>query len=272
MKGLIAALLLVCSGPLLAGRSCVANSPDPATVQAASVAALQARAALDAGAGRVALIARAGQDLARHDLYYSHVGIAVRDHPLGPWTVVHLLNHCGRADSSVYAEGLLDFYLDGMHRYHSRIMWLRPELDERLATGLLQAQWASALHDTRYNVLAPVDSSRSQNSTGWTVALLGMSLDSSFAQHRQQAASVRAATGVWLAEQSGFQPDTIRVSYGKRVLGGLFSANVDFTDHPVSTRLRGRYPVATVRSIFRWLRSADLVAAEWTSPGAPDRD
>jgi hypothetical protein len=64
----------------------------------------------------------------------------------------------------------------------------------------------------------------------------------------------------------------LRLSYSKRVLGGLFSANVDFTDHPVRTRLRGRYPVVTVRSIFEWLRRADLVREEWSSPGAAAAD
>jgi hypothetical protein len=48
----------------------------------------------------------------------------------------------------------------------------------------------------------------------------------------------------------------------KRVLGGIFSANVAFTDHPIGTRLAGDYPVVTVRSIIDWLRQRDAVVAE----------
>ena len=47
-----------------------------------------------------------------------------------------------------------------------------------------------------------------------------------------------------------------------RVLGGLFSANAVFTDHPVATRLSGRYPVVTVRSILRWLVEQQALASE----------
>jgi len=42
----------------------------------------------------------------------------------------------------------------------------------------------------------------------------------------------------------------IRIGYGKRLLGGMFSANAQFTDHPVGSRLSGRYEVVTVRSIL----------------------
>jgi hypothetical protein len=56
----------------------------------------------------------------------------------------------------------------------------------------------------------------------------------------------------------GFRPDVIHIPYRKRILGGLFSANTDFTDHPVATRLSGEYPVVTVRSIFRYLEMLQL--------------
>jgi len=69
------------------------------------------------------------------------------------------------------------------------------------------------------------------------------------------------------ARGDGFVPDTVHIAYSKRVLGGLFSANTDFTDHPVGTRLSGDYPVVTVRSIFRWLERSGYVREqrEWRS-------
>ena len=61
--------------------------------------------------------------------------------------------------------------------------------------------------------------------------------------------------------------DTVHIAYSKRVLGGLFSASIDFTDHSVATRLSGDYPVVTVRSIFRWLERNGYVREqrEWRS-------
>jgi hypothetical protein len=37
----------------------------------------------------------------------------------------------------------------------------------------------------------------------------------------------------------------------KRVAGGLFAANLAFTEHPVATRLGVRYPLVTMRAISR---------------------
>lgn len=258
--GLLLSVLLTTS--VQAGRSCASHAMRPAQLQEASIAAQRTYAALEAGPGDLALVARVGQDLAAHGLRYSHVGIAKRDHPNGRWTVVHLLNACGSDRSAIYAEGLLNFFLDGMLSYDSRVIWLQPELEKQLLLGL-QQDWATRIHDARYNVIARPDSSRNQNSTGWTLSLLGLAL---------QPGRVEASRGVQTAMAAGFEPTVLRLSYGKRVLGGLFSANVDFSDHPVKARLRGRYPVVTVRAIFEWLRDADLVRAQWSSPGAPIAD
>ena len=64
------------------------------------------------------------------------------------------------------------------------------------------------------------------------------------------------------ARNHGFEPDTIHIAYSKRLLGGLFSTNTIFTDHPVGTRLSGEYPVVTVRSILRYLQEQGYVLRE----------
>lgn len=268
--GGVSLILLLCLNLLAsaaqAGRSCESAALTPRQIQAASVAAQRTFQALEEGPGDLALVARVGQDLSRHGLRYSHVGLALRDHPNGPWTVLHLLNACGSADSGIYAEGLLNFFLDGMLSYDSRIIWLRADVEQELLRGLQQG-WATQIHDTRYNVIARPDSTRNQNSTGWMLSLLGLALDP---PPPDRAPS--ALRGWMAATTAGFEPTQLRLSYSKRVLGGLFSANADFTDHPVRARLRGRYPVVSVRSIFEWLRRADLVQAQWTNPGAPSAD
>jgi hypothetical protein len=245
-----------------AGRACAKDALRPDAVQAASIAAQRTFAALEAGPGEVALVARVGQDLSAHGLRYSHVGLVMRDHPAGRWTVIHLLNTCGTNRSGVYAEGLLNFFLDGMVSYDSRIIWLQPTMEASVLAHLREGQ-ALAIHHPNYNLIARPDSRANQNSTGWTLSLLGLALDDTH---------VDAVAGIKVATQYGFRPSVLRLSYTKRLLGGLFSANADFTDHPLKSRLRGRYPVVTVRSIFEWLRRADLVRAEWSTPGALQLD
>lgn len=243
---------LVCAQ---AGQNCVVRNATPDILQQASGAAERSYRALEEHGGQVALIARVGQDLGRFGLRYSHVGFVLRDHPDGRWTVLHLLNTCGTDVSGVYAEGLLDFFLDGMVSYDSHIVWLRPDFAEVL-TRVLAGGQPVQLHDPDYNVIARWDSARTQNSTAWVLALLGAALA------EPQARTPHAA--IQHAAAAGFQPSVLRIGYGERLAGGLFSANAQFTDHPVSARLGGRYRVVTVRSIFEWLRNADLVQGERT--------
>ena len=65
-----------------------------------------------------------------------------------------------------------------------------------------------------------------------------------------------------LALGHGFQPGRIHIPYTKRIVGGLFAANLVFTDHSVATRLGSDYPVVTVRSILDWLQRSDIATQE----------
>lgn len=252
---LCASLCLAVTTPVEAGRGCEATTLSPQQWAAAAESALTVAAALDASDAEVALLARAGTDLSKHGLHYSHVGFVLRDHPQGRWTVVHLLNHCARGDSALFAEGLVNFFADDLHRQDARIVWLEPQFAQRLAR-LLQSAHIHALHEPRYNLIARPDSRRTQNSTAWVLELLaaadyGAALD-------RRSAQTHALT-------SGFVPDEVRIAYSKRVAGGLLAENLVFTDHPVSTRLSGRYPVVTVRAILRYVEARGLLATqrEW---------
>ena len=84
--------------------------------------AQQTRDALDASGAEVGLIARVGQDLSKYHLRYSHFGIVWRDNPAGRWMVTHELNSCGSASSSIYNEGLGNFFLDDMFAYETLVV------------------------------------------------------------------------------------------------------------------------------------------------------
>lgn len=229
-----------------AGTRCEAQTVSAQKVAAAAATALRVAEALDQRDAPVALVARVGTDLSAQGLVYSHVGFVVRDHPNGRWTAIHLLNECGSDRSNLYAQGLVNFFSDDLVNQDARIVWLQPAQAERLATRL-RALPQRSLHQPRYSLIARPGSDDYQNSTAWVLELLAASVDDA------AASSDRRSAYAW-ARRDGFRPDRVHIPYSKRVLGGLFSANAAFTDHPVGTRLSGDYPVVTVRSIFDYLQ------------------
>ena len=240
-----------------AGTNCGARPVEAAKLAAAADTAMQTVKALDDVDAPVALVARVGTDLSRQGLVYSHVGFVIRDHPDGRWTVVHLLNACGTDRSYLYAQGLVNFFADGLVNQDARIVWLRPKVARRLASHLA-ALPRDALHESHYSIIARPGSREYQNSTAWVLETLAAVLPDTDAFHDRGAAYA-------YAQRDGFRPDTIHIAYSKRVLGGLFSVNAAFTDHPLASRLSGDYTVVTVRSILRYLEQHDYATKqrEW---------
>lgn len=249
-------LLLACAcalaTPAHAGTACDTKTMPPRAVADAAATALTVVHALDEVDAPVALVSRVGRDLSKQGLRYSHAGFAVRDHPDGRWTVVHLLNDCDSDRSALYAQGLVNFFSDDLVLQDARITWLEPDVAERLAAQLIALR-RDPLFTPRYNLIARPGSKDYENSTAWVLEHLAAATRD----------GVRDRNQAWqLAQGLGYRPGRVHIPYTRRVLGGLFAANLVFTDHPVATRLSGDYPVVTVRSILEWLSAADLVADE----------
>jgi hypothetical protein len=244
-------VLFASTGLARSGTNCDARPPDADGLARAARSALQANAALDARDEPVAIIARVGTDLSRYGLTYSHAAFVLRDHPDGRWTVAHALNECGTARSSLYAQGLVNYFADDLVTQQFRIVWLSREIAAPLLDALNDGG-DRALHERRYNVIARYDSGRYQNSTAWVLEMLVAAADGD-AIYERGAVHARYAS-------LGFRPDIIEIPYSKRVLGGFFSANTVFTDHPLGTRLSGNYPVVTVRAILRLARERQWIA------------
>ncbi len=225
----------------IAGQSCEKHAADATQVERATRAAHAAIAALEQHPDQLAIIARVGQDLSAQGLVYSHAGFVEKTDK--GWRVTHLLNECGTDDGALYQEGMIDFFGQSPHRYQSKIVWLKADIAATIHSAL-QAHRGKAVFQARYSVIARPYSSSRQNSTAWLLEALAAS---------QNPLPDSRAEARLVLEQSGYQPDQIHISYGKRIAGGLFKANAVFTDHPLSTRLSGNYPVTTVRSIFRYL-------------------
>ena len=137
-----------------AGRSCDTETPPQARqVERSLELAARTLAALDASGQQVVVLARAGQDLSKYGLYYSHLGFAYRQPQASPdgkpghvWRVLHKLNQCGTADASVYRQGLGDFFLENLWRFEAS--WVVParEVQDRLLALLLDASSYSIAH------------------------------------------------------------------------------------------------------------------------------
>lgn len=223
VAGLVA---LMMAGIAQAGTGCEKVAPQPRKIAAAADMALRVAAELDRVNAPVALVARHGTDLSKYGLFYSHVGFALRDSADGRWTVIHLLNDCGSERSGLHAQGLVDFFADNLIDVDARIVWLKPEMAQPLADHLLGSP-ERLLHQPRYNLIARPGSARYQNSTAWALENLMAGVNTACIASRADA---HACAG-----RDGFRDDHIHIRYGQRIVGGMFSANTVFTDHPVAT-------------------------------------
>ena len=247
----LAAVGVVLAAPLLAraGQPCAETPLAPHEIVLSMDLAQRTVAALDASGAQVALVSRAGQDLSKYGLRYSHMGIVVRDHPTGRWTVVHALNDCGTAASSLYQEGMGNFFLTDLYRLEAQLVIPGAEAQARLAQ-LVATRTPLRMHEPRYNMLAYVYSTRYQNSNQWVLETLAAAL-----APPGQVES-RAEAQDWLRSR-GYEPPTVEVPAAVRLGARMFRANVAFDDHPFDRRMAGRIDTVSTDAVLRMLRMVD---------------
>lgn len=255
---LILALTLALSiaAPAQAGRPCEPVQSDAGKVVRALDLALKTRLALDASGAQVALIARAGQDLSKYHLTYSHMGVAWRDHPDGRWLVVHELNECGTAASTLYNEGLGNFFLDNLFAYKTAIIVPGPALQANLAR-VLASNTPRRLHGANYNMLAFPYSTRYQNSNQWVLETYAA------ASAEPGRIETRAAAQAWL-KAADYRPITLQIPAATRLGARMFRANIAFDDQPFERRMAGQIDTVTVDSMQRFILARDPGAREIT--------
>jgi len=250
MRRLFALLALagvLFTGTAHAGTACAETKPDAGAFIQAMQLAERTRAVLEASDAQVVLIARAGQDLSKYGLRYSHMAYAWRDHPQGRWSVVHELNQCGTADSSLFNEGLGNFFQD-LHSYEARIVVPSPAVQQRLA-AMLASTTPQRMHSRRYNMLAYPFSTAYQNSNQWL-------LESWAAAMAEFPVTDRAQAQAWL-KLANYQPITLEIPAMTRLGGRMFRANVAFDDQPFDRRMAGHIDTVTVESVVRFVHQVD---------------
>ena len=160
-RGLLAAVAMVVSlaaTPAFAGRPCEEGKPTIQQLAAGMELAARTAKQLDASGAKVVLLARAGQDLSKYGLRWSHFGLAYRDDAAnggqGAWRIVHKLNACGTDRADLFRQGLGEFFNDRPFRYEAAFLPLTPELQARVLPLLRDNTAVARLHTPRYSMVA----------------------------------------------------------------------------------------------------------------------
>ncbi len=260
LTALALAALLLAAAPAHAGRSCEARKPTPQLIERGMQLAQQTAAALDAeharSGARVVVLGRAGQDLGKYGLRYSHLGIAYRDDAAldgrGAWRVVHKLNECGSAVGQLYRQGLGEFFLDDLWRYEAVWAVPTPEVQQRLLPVLEDGARARALQHAPYSMVSYAWGRKYQQSNQWALETLALAMEPDSVRTRDQAQA-------WL-QFKGYQPSVLKIGALTRLGGRMGSANIAFDDHPSEQRFADRIETVTVDSVLAWLPRAQLAS------------
>ena len=246
-----------------AGRSCAAPHPPRAeTVERGLNLAERTLKALDNSGAQVVLLARAGQDLSKYGLRYSHLGLAYQQsdgHGGHVWRVLHKLNQCGTAESAIYRLGLGEFFLDDLWRYEAAWVVPAPDVQRRLLALVQDEPRAVQMHHKPYSLVSYAWGQKYQQSNQWAIETLALAMAPEMATKRPTRTQAQA----WLQGQ-GYQPSVLKISAVTRLGARVSAANVAFDDHPSEKRFADRIETVTVDSVFTWLGRAGLAQAPVT--------
>ncbi len=242
---------LALSLPAHAGRSCETKPPEANRIEKGLTLAERTLAGLNASGAKVVMLARAGQDLSKYGLRYSHLGWAYKS-ANGQWLVVHKLNGCGTSDASIYRQGLGEFFLDDPYRFETA--WVVPTADvqDKLLALLQDSTRMTAMHSKPYSVVSYAWATKYQQSNQWALETLAVAMDGNI-RTREQAQA-------WL-KYKNYQPSVLKISPLTRLGGRMTSANIAFDDHPNEKRFSDQIETITVDSMFNWMVGTNLGAA-----------
>ena len=240
-----------------AGRNCEAALPlKPATVEKALALAERTLSALDRSGADVVVLARAGQDLQKYGLSYSHLGFAYREpSPQGGtvWRVLHKLNTCGSASSAIYKQGLGEFFLDDLWRFEAAWVVPTPAVQARLIAVLQSPTRALRLHHAPYSMVSYAWGQTYQQSNQWALETMAQAMGAGDVP----GLDGRLRAQDWLRAK-GYQPTTLNLGPLTRLGGRVTQANIAFDDHPTVKRFSNRIETVTVDSVFDWMQRAQL--------------
>jgi hypothetical protein len=238
--------------PAWAGQDCEQAQATVSTLDRGLRMAERTRQSLEAEYTRtgaqVMVLARAGQDLSKYGLRYSHLGFVMRT-PEGFWRVVHKLNTCGTAESSLYRQGLGEFFMDNPRFYEAGWVSLTSQAQSRVYAMLNDPVRAGSFHHRPYSMVSYAWGQRYQQSNQWALETLAAAMEPGVVNRGQAQA--------WL-QFKGYTPSPLTITPLTRLGGRIGMANVAFDDHPNDKRFNDRIETVTVDSVFAWLKRASL--------------
>ena len=234
-----------------AGRPCDEKAPTARQIEQGLNLAQATARALDASGADVVLLTRAGQDLSKYGLQWSHLGFVYRDESQQPavWRVIHKLNHCGTDHAALYRQGLGEFFLDNPHRHEAAFVVPKPALQQALLPILADNRRVARFNERRYSMVAYAFGTTYQQSNQWVLETL--------AGAAAPGVVSRRAAQDWLRSE-GYVPTDLHLSTLTRLGGRLTRANIAFDDHPSARRFSSHIDTVTVDSMFAWLQRSGL--------------
>jgi hypothetical protein len=189
---------------------------------------------LDASGGRIALISRAGLDLSRFGLLYSHAGLALKDEDDGAWTVRQLYYACEESRPRLFDQGVAGFALgaDAPGNGHVSLVFVDEADASRLEQAARDKRLALSLLSGSYSANAYAFGTRFQNCNQWVAELLATAWGRLGDAASADAAATRERAQAWLREQ-GYTAGPVKVPSRWLMFAGQFVPLLELKDHPV---------------------------------------
>lgn len=240
--------LTLLPGLVFAGKQCTEYVPDVEAFYNASKMALKLEQELKSRNVHLALVGREGGDLSKYGLKYTHMAyILKKQSPDGErWTFIHELNECNSDYSSIYDQGMVNFFLDDLVNMNIVVLIPDTALQEKLIKTLNHPK-INHYHNKNYSMIANPFSLKYQNSNQWVMEILAASQGSPVVINRKDAQV--------FIQQHNFQPQWIKISPLKRLGASMFSVNVRFDDHSREEKNNNRFKTVSVKSIVNYLLS-----------------
>ena len=209
------------------------------------------RAELERSGAEVAIVSRAGLDLARWGIRYSHAGVSLRHGTETPWAVRQLYYACDEQAPRIFDQGLAAFLFgaDQPERGFISIVLL-PGGGEPVRSAALDNRLALALLAGQYSANAYAFSTRYQNCNQWLAEMLAAAWGGIGAQTDAREAAQR-----WLRAQ-GYEPTPVEVGWRPLVRAGpTFVPWVHNDDHPEEDLAAARYRISLPAAVEGLVRA-----------------
>jgi len=184
---------------------------------------------LQRSGARVALVSRAGLDLSRFGLLYSHAGVALKEEQEDSWTVRQLYYACEESRPRLFDQGVPGFALgaDAPGNGHVSLVFLEYEDAGLLDRAARDKRSALALLAGQYSANAYAFGTRYQNCNQWVAELLARAWG-----HLDGDGAARADAQAWLRAQ-GYTAGPVKVPSHWMMFAGQFVPLVHVGDHPL---------------------------------------